>query len=238
MATDAGEESIDRTTRLMGELLRLRREYDTRRRAGARAGREEGAHAGARPVAQGGTGARPATERQVAFIDRLVERGEIDPEEVASLGSNPTVAQANALLNAHREAAGYLDLHRAGATSRAAIRCDVGDPGDAAWVAEQMRMRGVDCVVGEGASEVLYMDADGRGTDALREMADGLRHELDAMDGTHDGPVEGGVEDQGRDYTFEEVASECERESARMAASMEHDMARAVPTALPAERSR
>ena len=44
---------------------------------------------------------RPATERQMKYLEDLVESGVIAQADVDSLGGEPTIADVNALLNSH-----------------------------------------------------------------------------------------------------------------------------------------
>lgn len=52
----------------------------------------------------------PATARQMALLRKLSRDGAIPAEEAAALGDAPTVRQVNALLNAHADVAGSIDL--------------------------------------------------------------------------------------------------------------------------------
>lgn len=57
---------------------------------------------------------RAATDKQMAFLASLLEQGVVSADEMESLGDSPTVGEANALLNAHREDAGFIDLGNEG----------------------------------------------------------------------------------------------------------------------------
>lgn len=58
-----------------------------------------------------GRRSEPATERQVAAVERAAESGAISVDELAAFKENPTKGAANDLLNAHPEVAGKLDLY-------------------------------------------------------------------------------------------------------------------------------
>lgn len=60
----------------------------------------------------------PATEKQVSFVAALHDKGVISDEEMKSLGDNPTVEDANELLNRHRKDAGYLELRKSRSAER------------------------------------------------------------------------------------------------------------------------
>lgn len=53
-----------------------------------------------------------ATEKQMSFVSALHDKGVISDEEMEDLGASPTVRDANALLNRHKEDAGYLELKK------------------------------------------------------------------------------------------------------------------------------
>ena len=52
------------------------------------------------------------TEKQMSFVSAMHDKGVISDEEMEDLGANPTVRDANALLNRHKEDAGYLELKK------------------------------------------------------------------------------------------------------------------------------
>ena len=58
------------------------------------------------------TAEHAATEKQMSFVSALHDKGVISDEEMEDLGANPTVRDANALLNRHKEDAGYLELKK------------------------------------------------------------------------------------------------------------------------------
>ena len=104
--SDEVPRDMQNTVEITLRLLRFIR--DLRRRVEASIG---GGGAGS-AVPSNPTG--PATDRQMALIEKLAREGVISRKEVAALGSSPTAAQANELLNKHPEQAGYLDLGTAG----------------------------------------------------------------------------------------------------------------------------
>lgn len=106
-----GTLTAQRLAQIVGEIEaeEARRTKDVRTAIEAtRTGAPNGgaAHAGKRRGASG----REATEKQMAFIRDLVEKGIVSEDEVAALGDRPTIVSANLLLNRHRSHAGFLDL--------------------------------------------------------------------------------------------------------------------------------
>lgn len=49
---------------------------------------------------------RPATEKQMKYLEDLVESGVVAQSDVDSLGDEPNIADVNALLNSHPEGQG------------------------------------------------------------------------------------------------------------------------------------
>ena len=77
---------------------------------------------------------RPATERQMKYLEDLVESGVVSQADVDSLGDEPTIADVNALLNSHPKAKN-LELEKReesnarDARAYAPTREDIGDDG-------------------------------------------------------------------------------------------------------------
>ena len=106
------------------KFLRLHAEWDTYRRRtteqrevekarDGRSGRDAEKSRGAPTEKEAAkTAEHAATEKQMSFVSALHDKGVISDEEMEDLGANPTVRDANALLNRHKEDAGYLELKK------------------------------------------------------------------------------------------------------------------------------
>lgn len=113
----AGRELIEgtltaqRLAQIVGEIEAEEARRTKGVRAAIEATRADASGGGAvRAGKRRGADGKEATEKQMAFIRDLVEKGVISEDEVALLGERPTVASANLLLNSHRNHAGFLDL--------------------------------------------------------------------------------------------------------------------------------
>ena len=77
---------------------------------------------------------RPATERQMKYLEDLVESGVVAQADVDSLGGEPTIADVNALLNSHPKVKD-LELEKKeadtarNAKTRTLTNHDIGDDG-------------------------------------------------------------------------------------------------------------
>ena len=77
---------------------------------------------------------RPATEKQMKYLEDLMESGVVAQSDVDSLGDEPTIADVNALLNSHPKVKD-LELEKReadtarNAKTRTQTNHDIGDDG-------------------------------------------------------------------------------------------------------------
>lgn len=96
-SSDAKERASENLKREVEKAREGRSEKEEEKEGGGRAGK---------------TAEHAATEKQMSFVSALHDKGVITDEEMEDLGANPTVRDANALLNRHKEDAGYLELKK------------------------------------------------------------------------------------------------------------------------------